>query len=219
MWLGGCVSALFVAVSLAVSPSLAHAEAGSTSKVKGRFDAPPPGAASAIVYDRTLPPAGYVDFCGRNEAECQFSSGRLELLPVTTETWDKIAHVNREVNRDIRPASDQELYGVPDYWTYPVNAGDCEDYVLLKKRQLVELGVNADTLLITVVLDENREGHAVLTVVTDRGDFVLDNRRNEILRWDDTGYIFLKRQSQPRANEWVSLQKSAPQVIVATRAK
>jgi predicted transglutaminase-like cysteine proteinase len=72
--------------------------------------------------------------------------------------------------------------------------------------------------LITVVLDENREGHAVLTVVTNKGDYVLDNRRMEILRWDQTGYLYLKRQSQPAANEWVSLQKSAPQIIVATKA-
>ena len=112
-----------------------------------------------------------------------------------------------------------ELYGKADYWTYPKDAGDCEDYVLLKKRYLTELGFNADELLITVVLDEHNEGHAILTVVTAQGDFILDNRRREILRWDDTGYKFLKRQSQPNSNEWVSLQKSAPQVLVSTRAQ
>ena len=107
---------------------------------------------------------------------------------------------------------------MPDFWTYPTVAGDCEDYVLLKKRYLQNMGFNPDVLLITVVLDENRQGHAVLTIPTSRGDIILDNRREEILRWDATGYIFLKRQSQQQANQWVSLQKSAPQILVSTKA-
>jgi len=155
---------------------------------------------------------------GRGEAECQFQSGRNETLKITTENWDSIFQINKYANTTIRPASDQELYGVPDYWTYPTTAGDCEDYVLLKKRLLVGLGFNPQDLLITVVLDENREGHAVLTIPTNRGDFILDNRRTEILRWDQTGYIYLKRQSQGAAHDWVSLQKAAPQVLVSTKA-
>ena len=105
----------------------------------------------------------------------------------------------------------------------PGSRGDAVEpshyWELLKKRYLPELGFNADELLITVVLDEHNEGHAVLTVVTNKGDYILDNRRREILRWDDTGYKFLKRQSQPTSNQWVSLQKSAPQVLVSAKAQ
>ena len=186
--------------------------------VRGNFAFPEKNQAAAMIYGKALPPVGYVDFCGRGEAECQFQSGRNETLKITTENWDSIFQINKYANTTVRPASDQELYGVPDYWTYPTTAGDCEDYVLLKKRLLVGLGFNPQDLLITVVLDENREGHAVLTIPTNRGDFILDNRRTEILRWDQTGYIYLKRQSQGAAHDWVSLQKAAPQVLVSTKA-
>jgi predicted transglutaminase-like cysteine proteinase len=174
----------------------------------GKFEKPGVDVASATVYANTLPPMGYVDFCSRDEDECKFAGGKADQLALTTDAWDQVIQVNRYVNTRIRPVTDLALYGVMDYWTYPVDAGDCEDYVLLKKRQLSALGFSPDKLLITVVLDERNEGHAVLTIPTDKGDYVLDNRRNEILRWDQTGYTFLKRQSQPQANQWVSLQKA-----------
>ena len=218
VWVLRLYVACFMGVTVFAAP-LALAETASAQIVRGHFDLPTKGLASASVYAKSLPPLGYVDFCGRGEAECQFHGGKVEKLSLTTENWDQIEQINRIVNTVIRPASDMELYGVPDYWTYPKDAGDCEDYVLLKKRYLTELGFNADELLITVVLDEHNEGHAILTVVTAQGDYVLDNRRHEILRWDDTGYKFLKRQSQATSNEWVSLQKSAPQVLVSTRAQ
>jgi Bacterial transglutaminase-like cysteine proteinase BTLCP len=71
---------------------------------------------------------------------------------------------------------------VPERWNYPIDAGDCEDYALLKKQYLKKLGFKAGLLPLAVVLNEAGEFHAVLMVLTDRGDFVLDNRRNEILR-------------------------------------
>ena len=79
------------------------------------------------------------------------------------------------------------------------------------------MGVSADELLITVLLDEKNEGHAVLTVVTDRGDFILDNRHNDILRWDHTPYTFLKRQSQEDSKLWVSLRQKPTQVLVSSQ--
>ena len=47
----------------------------------------------------------------------------------------------------------------------------------------------------------------MLTVTTAGGDFVLDNRRNEILRWSDTHYTYLKRQSPSDPRQWVALMK------------
>ena len=57
----------------------------------------------------------------------------------------------------------------------PNGAGDCEDYVLEKRRELMHKGLSASDLLITVVRKPDGEGHAMLTVRTDKGDFVLDN--------------------------------------------
>lgn len=184
----------------------------------GNFVKPAANTPQATEYGKSLPPVGYVAFCGRGEDECKFNSGKQERLALTTENWDQIQQVNHYVNTKIRPTTDMALYGVPDFWTYPVDAGDCEDYALLKKRYLQGMGVNPDELLMTVVLDENGEGHAVLTIPTSKGDFILDNRRTEILRWDATGYTFLKRQSQIQATQWVSLQKQPSQVLVGTKS-
>ena len=116
-----------------------------------------------------------------------------------------LARVNSDINHRIASTTDRELYGRDEYWTFPATAGDCEDYVLLKRQTLLELGFAAASLLITVVHDENGEGHAVLTIPTTEGDVVLDNRRDEILHWWQTGYTFIKRQSEADPVKWVSL--------------
>ena len=161
----------------------------------------------AAVYGKALPPIGYVEMCAREPKECRPQGGKPTHLALSPDRWNLIYQVNTFVNGKIAPVSDEELYGKPEYWTFPTDAGDCEDYLLLKKRYLEGLGFPSDALLITVVLDEKSQGHAVLMVTTDKGDFVLDNRRNEVLRWSDTGYTFLKRQSAEDPRQWVSLTK------------
>jgi predicted transglutaminase-like cysteine proteinase len=170
-------------------------------------------------YGKALPPVGYVKFCATGQDECKTTGGKIERVTMSAERWNQLKQINNYVNGKIAPVSDQDLYGEPERWVYPTNAGDCEDYVLLKKRYLQGVGFKADELLITVLLDEKGEGHAVLTVRTDNGDFILDNRRNEIMRWDQTHYKFLKRQSQLNPKQWVSLQKTTTQVFVGSQGK
>ncbi|MCB1377108.1 MAG: transglutaminase-like cysteine peptidase [Alphaproteobacteria bacterium] len=161
----------------------------------------------ATEYGKTLPPVGFVNFCARNATDCQPTGSRPVRLTMSPERWNLLYQVNTYVNGKIAPVSDQDLFGEPEYWTYPTDAGDCEDYVLLKKRYLENLGFSPSALLITVVLDEKNEGHAVLTVTTGDGDYILDNRRNEIRRWNDLDYTFLKRQSPRDPRAWVALVK------------
>jgi predicted transglutaminase-like cysteine proteinase len=189
----GALVAGYLAVS-ALAPALAGTAEDNASDENGAY---------APVHGRTLPPIGFVDFCARNKKECEpiGSSRRVSLTP---SRWDMLRKINAHVNSVIEPVSDQDLYAVPERWDYPIAAGDCEDYVLLKKRYLQELALPAESLAITVVLDEAGEGHAVLMVMTDEGDFVLDNRRSEILRWSQTNYRFLKRQSQEDPRVWVA---------------
>ena len=158
-------------------------------------------------FGKTLPPVGFVQFCVSNPQDCKGKGGKTFKLAMSPERWNLIYQVNAYVNGKIAPISDQDLYGEPERWAYPTDAGDCEDYLLLKKRSLQELGFPPEALLITVVLDEKNEGHAVLTVTTDGGDFILDNRRNDVLRWSDTDYTFLKRQSHNDPVQWVALVK------------
>jgi Bacterial transglutaminase-like cysteine proteinase BTLCP len=69
---------------------------------------------------------------------------------------------------------------------------------------------------VTVVRDKKEEGHAVLTVTTDRGDYVLDNQTADILLWSRTGYRFVKRQSRSNLSVWVSLDDLRPAVASLT---
>lgn len=162
---------------------------------------------TAPEFGKTLPPVGFVKFCATNPADCKKRIVVHERIAMSPDRWNQLYVVNNYVNSKIKPISDQDLYGKAEHWTYPLYAGDCEDYVLLKKRRLEGLGFQAEALLITVVLDEKNEGHAVLTVTTDAGDYVLDNRFDKISRWIDTRYKFLKRQSHANPLQWVALKK------------
>ena len=93
------------------------------------------------------------------------------------DRWRMVYQLNSYVNGKVKPVSDAELYGEEEHWAYPTTAGDCEDYVLLKREVLMHLGLPEASLLITVVHDENGEGHAVLTVPTDGGDLGDADRR------------------------------------------
>lgn len=157
------------------------------------------------VYGKTSPPIGYVQFCKSYAKQCRGTRAERKLVDMSNERWAELTKVNTYVNTKIKPVTDQELYKVAEHWTFPETKGDCEDYVLLKKFYLTEIGWPPESLLITVVLDEQGAGHAVLTVKTDLGDFVLDNQNPEILPWQDTPYRFIKRQSQNNPRVWVSL--------------
>jgi predicted transglutaminase-like cysteine proteinase len=161
---------------------------------------------TAREFGETLPPVGFVQFCQRVPENCQPDT-RHRRFTMTDEKWLLVRMVNSYVNGAIAPVSDETLYGTTEYWTLPTDAGDCEDIMLLKKKLLVSKGVPAEALRITVVLDETGAGHAVLTLITSAGDYVLDNRRNEIRSWFATGYTFLKRQSEHNPQKWVSLQR------------
>ena len=159
----------------------------------------------------SLPPIGYIKFCLTSARDCQPGEGASapsrEAFELSTDSWRTLFRINSFVNNKIQPVSDQDQFGEIERWAIPNDRGDCEDYVLLKQRYLKSLGFPTSALLITVVLDEKGEGHAVLTVATSDGDFVLDNRRDDILRWRDTGYTFLKRQSRMNPRQWVALLK------------
>ncbi len=173
-------------------------------------------AAREVERDSVNPPFGYVDYCKREPEQCRRWTGRPEALTPTPMDWTTLNDVNTRINLHITALTDQLHYGVKEFWTLPDKAGDCEDFVLLKQRVLTDLGFPPNSLLITVVRDEKGEGHAVLTFASTEGDFILDNRRNDIRRWDRANYTFLKRQSASDPDRWVSLADDASQAVVAS---
>lgn len=184
------------AVLVAAGPATATGQQAEGRRVQASLQAGPP----------STPPIGWVQFCAENPVECQLRSPRARQVQLTPAAFAQIARVNIQVNREIEQLSDMDHFGVEEYWTYPVDGkGDCEDLVLEKKRRLVIMGFPREALLITVVRDHNGDGHAVLTVVTDRGDYILDNFTNEVKLWHATGYRYVKRQAPTDPNQWLSL--------------
>jgi predicted transglutaminase-like cysteine proteinase len=117
----------------------------------------------------------------------------------------QLDETNRSVNRLIQPVTDIELYGVADMWILPTTKGDCEDYALLKRKILIEKGWPLSSLLITVVRDEKGEGHAILTARLSSGDYILDNKVDDLKLWTETPYQYVMRQSYLNPRVWMSL--------------
>lgn len=165
-----------------------------------------PQASFAQVTGTTSVPYGWADFCSRYSGECNGPSLPAEDIVLTPKTNREIERINHAVNSSIEAVTDMDHWGVVDRWDYPLDGkGDCEDYALLKRKLLMEAGYPRQALLMTVVRDHAGEGHAILTVRTTHGEFVLDNMTDAILAWDQTGYRFVKRQSQENPNAWKSI--------------
>ena len=153
-------------------------------------------AAFMQVYGPAPAPQGFLRFCEENPEECRASSDAKARLAASPRRLNELDDINRRVNRLITPETDLEHYGVAEFWTLPMDGkGDCEDYALLKRHELLKLGWSPSVLLITVVSDEQGEGHAVLTARTTARDFILDNRVDAVRVWNQAPYRFLMRQS------------------------
>jgi predicted transglutaminase-like cysteine proteinase len=162
-------------------------------------------------------PIGWVDFCNDQPKECAVRPTPPRDVVLSAAAWRDLVRINHHVNTTIKPITDLEHWGTVEKWSYPDDGyGDCEDYVLLKRRMLLEAGWPREALLITVVRDTRGDGHAVLTVRTTKGEFILDNQNEKVLPWTETGYRFVKRQSQSDPNVWVLLSHPRPEAVTAT---
>lgn len=187
-------SAFIAVIGLAGAPAQAQPSSGV-----------PVASAPAVANGDARAPYAWTDFCKRMPSECRVDTREPDHVELTPKLWKTIVAMNNRINREIEPITDQDHWGVVDRWDIPTDGkGDCEDYVLLKRKRLAEAGLPRRAMLATVVIDEENAGHAVLMIRTDRGDFVLDNKRNAILPWSQTGYVYVKRESQYQTG-WTSL--------------
>ena len=167
---------------------------------------------------RTTQPVGHYELCRRLPQECNERTSRQEPVELTRKLWSTIVTINNAVNTRVQPRTDMENYGVEEYWAYPDNGyGDCEDYALEKRRELMQAGVPAGDLLMTVARQPNGDGHAVLTVRTSLGEFILDNIEPRVLVWTDTDYTYLKRQSTENSGVWVSINNGRADAVASVR--
>lgn len=163
-----------------------------------------PSQASAVgtiglsmkLLERTSTPAGHIYYCENEPEAClRYGQGAVKLTP---QSWQALVTVNSQVNQSIRPVED----GAIDQWSVYVQQGDCEDYALTKQRELLKAGWPSDALLITTAYLPDGVYHAVLTVRTDRGEFILDNLNPAILPWQSVNYRWNKRQAIGNPRIW-----------------
>lgn len=161
--------ALVAALGQTIVPVTANVGAGGgiTLQTGGSFNAP----------------IGFQIFCLTNASQCR--GGGSSVVSLTEAVLSKLELTNRQVNRAIRPTADRG-----DVWQLGVTRGDCEDYVLAKRAELIRAGLPASALRIAAAKTSGGVGHAVLVVRTDQGDLVLDNLTSTIkyanqssLRW------------------------------------
>lgn len=201
-----------IGIALGAACSAAHASAPAPATMVAT-PLPSLGATAGVAA-----PGGWLDLCNRTPDFCKRASAGGEALALNVDAFRLLASINAEVNRQLEPASDQSLYGKDEHWVVPVSGkGDCEDSALLKRERLHAAGVPLSALLITIVRTAAGENHAVLTVITDKGDFILDNQHDRVALWHETGYRFLARQSRLDQNLWQALNGPRMPATVASR--
>jgi len=196
MRLGTFVRGLLI--SLMATVFYAHTGLANTFSAQGSY---------AVLGGPTSIPYGWLDFCHREPQECDQPVLPAEDVNLTSQTWKILNGINEHVNHTIQAASNLDHWGTMlDHWDYPTDGkGDCKIYALYKRKLLIDSGLPRQALLMTIVRDLEGNGHAILTVKTNRGEFILDNLTDDIRSWDATGYHFLKRQSQEDPNVWLAI--------------
>lgn len=195
---------------LAATAMLIAAATGTTTEASG--------VGSMTTGGLTSQPIGHYEFCRANPAECSIRLRDRGPERMSDAMWAAVSHINAAVNKAVKPMNDIDIYGKDEVWAYPdLGVGDCEDYVLEKRRQIARIGISLSNLLITVVRKPDGEGHAILTLRSDRGDYVLDNLNDELRPWFKTGYRFLKRQASNHTGRWVSLREDQNMLVGALK--
>jgi len=210
-----CVQTSLAGLSVILGIALTHA---APTAAQTQLAALPAKTKPLTLHGSARPTQAWVDFCKRYPAECAVDLSEPAVVDLTPRLWQAIVAVNRKVNTDIKAVTDKEHWGVEDRWDFPDDGrGDCEDYQLLKRKLLVEAGLPRRTMRMTVVVDGDGQGHAVMMVRTTRGDFILDNKRNPVLPWHWTGYFYVKQEGQEANMAWVLLGGANSPVATANR--
>jgi predicted transglutaminase-like cysteine proteinase len=154
----------------------------------------------------TLPPMAFTQFCLRYADQCkpQHIMFRGGLVRLTEERWEDLKEVNKNVNTAIVPEPNTEgLAG--EKWLINPSSGDCNDYAVSKRSELLKRGWPTRALLLSEVKTAWGEGHLILVVRTSAGDLVLDNLTQQIRPWTRAPYRWVRMQTPKNPNFWASL--------------
>ncbi|WP_253276803.1 transglutaminase-like cysteine peptidase [Ruegeria sp. 6PALISEP08] len=194
----GVLSASVCAIGMAAAVMASSFVATEAHASEGRF---------IPTVTSSPPPTGARNLCRQYSWAC--TAARSSTLTIQSE-MQLVKEINRRVNVSTRDVTDQSQYKTRELWALPTaRGGDCEDFALLKKRDLIHAGVDPSKLFIATVLDTRRTAHAVLIYRSTQGDLVLDNLTNRIKPWSKTRYLFLRMQDPKKPGRWVGVYGSS----------
>lgn len=163
-----------------------------------------------IAFNSTvLAPMAHTRFCLAYPSECKvrkmmFRGGAIKL---TAERRAELMKVNTEVNRSIRPEPNTEGLAA-EKWLIAPSAGECHDYAVTKRHELIARGWPARVLLLAEVIVASGEHHLVLVVRTQEGDLVADNLDPNIRSWAKTGYQWVRIQTPANPLYWATVTRT-----------
>ena len=179
---------------------------GATASLASVPNALPQGFQFIRLDAPTLAPMAFTQFCLKYPGDCK--SGRLSFEGDRIELNDmrrsELENINRTVNSSIHP--ERNLDGLAgEKWLLSPVCGDCNDYAVTKRHQLITRGWPARDVLLSEVVTVSGEHHLVTVVRTNGGDLVLDNLTDRILPWSRTHYRWVRIQTPKNPNYWASV--------------
>src|SRR5438270_12612350 len=165
----------------------------------------------------TLAPFQHVRFCLHYPSDCKSDPAESERIDLNAETLGLLKRVNHRVNNSIIPKPKSYGATLGDGWTIAPEMGDCNDYAVTKRHELLEHGLPSSALRLSVVKTTSGIGHLVLVVVTTKGDLVMDDLTEVIRPWQSTDYHWLKIQSATNSKFWCWIKRPAGRPVRVTR--
>ena len=191
-------------LSSIVASGLIAGDAGA----RGRPSHNPVVPVSLVETSPSLAPFQHVRFCLRYPADCRSNPTEDERIDLTGENSELLGRVNRDVNAAIAPVKKSYGKNLREAWTIALFTGDCNDYAVTKRHELLKSGLPAKALRLAVVKTRLGSDHLVLLVATTKGDLVLDNLTEAILPWQSADYRWMKIQSARDARLWYDVKVS-----------
>ncbi len=184
---------------------------------RGRPPQNPAVPASLVETSPSLAPFQHVRFCLRYPADCRSNQTEDERIDLTHENSELLERVNRVVNANIIPAQKSSGNELQEVWAIGPYTGDCNDYAVTKRHELLRSGLPAKALRLAVVKTTSGSGHLVLFVATTKGDLVLDSLVEAIVPWQSTNYRWMKIQSASDARIWHDVKVTGASVSPSDR--
>src|SRR5713101_7234979 len=191
-------SSLVLLAALAIV--LPHGGAGARTSIPFKASAP------VVESGPTLAPFQHIRFCLQYPDDCRSNSAESERIALTSGSLELFKRVNHRVNVSI--VSKSKAYGssLEDTWTIAPDRGDCNDYAVTKRHELLRRGFPSSALRLSVTKTATGIGHLVLVVMTTEGDLVMDSLTDAIQPRQSTDYEWLKIQSARDPHFWVEIR-------------